>query len=266
MILTTLKDTIFENISNSDGLFTRHFHETYTIGITHGGRFKSVSSEKASFSYKNSTRVINPSEVHYGDSSSWQYTNIYPRVELLVELYKQIYFEKRVPIFHSHIIEDEELYKKLYIFFKSVFEKTDSMQIETYLIEAFSYLILNYTDSSKDFSSLFNEVKVIKNSIEYIHDNLNNTILLDEIAKNVEVSKYHFLRVFKSSLGVTPHNYIVFQRVNKAKEEILKGKSMSSTSFSTGFSDQSHFIKSFRKIYGYSPSTLLNSKNYLLYK
>lgn len=143
MIISSLKDTIFENIKNSEGLFTKHFHETYTIGITHGGCFKSINNEETSFSYKNSTRVINPNEVHYGDSNSWNYTNIYPRVELLVELYKQIYFEKKVPIFNSHIIENEKLYMLLYTFFKSVFDKADEMQIEINLIEAFSYLILN---------------------------------------------------------------------------------------------------------------------------
>ncbi len=49
-----LKHTVFENIENSNGNFTKHFHDTYTIGLTHDGFFKSINSQKATLCYKNS--------------------------------------------------------------------------------------------------------------------------------------------------------------------------------------------------------------------
>lgn len=264
MKLESLNETIFENIQNSNGKFTKHFHDTYTIGLTHDGLFKSISSYDTSNSYKNSTRIINPGEVHCGDSTSWKYTNFYPKLEVLVDIYEQIYFEKKIPVFNKHIIEDINLYNLLLNFFISAYKNEDRFEIESNLISALSYLIKNYTNSTKEFTGLFDDKKIIKDSIEYIKDSLDTNILLDELAKNSNLSKYHFLRVFKNHMGLTPHQYILTQRVQKAKELILSGENLNYIAHSVGFSDQSHFIRNFKKIYGYNPKELKKENNFIL--
>jgi len=260
-----LKHTVFENIENSNGKFTKHFHDTYTIGLTNSGRFKSILSNQSCLSYKNSTRIINPGEVHYGDSQSWHYTNFYPKIELLVELYEQMFNEKKIPVFKEHIIEDIQLYCLLCLFFQSAFQEADKMLIETNMINVLSYLIQNYTDHTKEYLDLFNDKEIIKNSIEYINDSLESNISLDELALNSNLSKFHFLRVFKKSVGLTPHHYILTQRIHKAKDLILNGSSLSDAGLDVGFNDQSHFIRNFRKIYAYSPKELLTKSNFVLY-
>jgi len=266
MTYSGFKQTVFENIENSNGQFTKHFHDTYTIGITNDGMFKSINSRQSCLSFKNSTRIINPGEVHHGDSKSWNYTNFYPKVELLVELYEQMYFEKKMPIFKDHIIEDIYLCNLLYQFFQSAFNYQDKMIIETNMINVLSYLIKNYTHQTKDYSKLFNNKKIIKDSIEYINDSLESNISLDDLAQSSNLSKYHFLRVFKKNIGLTPHHYILTQRIHKAKELVLNGSTLGEVGPSVGFNDQSHFIRNFRKIYGYSPKELLKKSNFVLYK
>ena len=113
---------------------------------------------------------------------------------------------------------------------------------------------------------LFDESCVVKISMEYIHDNLHHDITLEELSAQTHLSKYHFLRVFKKNIGLTPHQYIIIERIQKAKELVLKGKSLGEVGFDVGFSDQSHFIRNFRKIYGYSPKLLLQKSNFILYK
>ncbi len=265
MILSSLNNTEFEDVENSNGLFSKHFHDTYTIGITHGGVFKSISANQSSLSYQYSTRIINPGDVHGGDSHTWSYTNVYPKIEFMVNIYEQMYHEVKMPIFSKHIIDDLDLYRLLYRFFLSAYRKEEKMFIEINAIEAFSYLIKNYASSKRDFTPLFDDKKVVKGSIEYINDNISENILLDDLAQNFNLSKYHFLRVFKSDIGLTPHNYILTQRVDKAKESILRGKSLLEASAEMGFSDQSHFIRNFKKIYGYSPKELLKKSNFILY-
>jgi len=266
MNMQALEDTVFENIQNSNGKFTKHFHDTYTIGLTHDGLFKSVNSKQSSLSYKDSTRIINPDEIHCGDSQSWKYTNFYPKIDLLAELYEQIYFEKKIPIFQKHIIQDITLFNLLYHFFQSAYNKMSQMEIETNLILALSYLIKNYTHNTKEYNNQFDDKKIMKNSIEYIKDSLDTNLSLDTLAAHSSLSKYHFLRVFKKSIGLTPHHYILTQRIHKAKELILYGESLSVAGLTVGFNDQSHFIRNFRKIYGYSPKELLKKSNFILYK
>ena len=257
--------TVFESIENSNGNFTKHFHDTYAIGITNSGLFKSITSNESCLSYQNSTRIVNPGEVHHGDSKCWNYTNFYPKVQLLVDLYEQMFFEKKIPFFREHVVEDIHLVKLLYVFFQSVYTYSDKMLIETNMITILSYIIQNYTDHTKKYLPMFNDQKIIKNSIEYINDSLEYNLSLDELANNSHLSKYHFLRVFKKSVGLTPHQYILTQRVDKAKDLVLNGATLSDAGLEVGFNDQSHFIRIFRKMHGYSPKELLKKNNFILH-
>ena len=266
MNLKALKNTLFENIDNTNDSFAKHFHDTYTIGITNDGLFKSINSNKTFLSYKNSTRIINPGEVHGGISSSWRYTNFYPSIELVSNIYEQIFFEKKLPIFEKHIIEDKYLYQLLHQLFISVYMKYNNMQVEIKLIDVLSYLIKEYTSTTRNHNALFHEEKIINKSIEFINDMKGLDISLDDLSKNVNLSKYHFLRVFKKHLGITPHNYIIAHKIKRAKDMIINGESLSDTSIDVGFSDQSHFTRNFKKFYGYTPKKLLNNSNIILYK
>ncbi|QKF81323.1 AraC family transcriptional regulator [Halarcobacter ebronensis] len=266
MKLETLNEVFFENIKNSNDNFVKHFHDTYIIGITHDGMFKSINQNRATLLYKNSTRVLNPGEIHCGDSNSWKYTNFYPPLELISEIYEQIYFEKALPCFTKHILEDINLYNLLLKFFISAYSNEDKLEIESNLIIAVSYLIKNYTDSTKKYSPLFDDKKIIKDSVEFMKDCLDTNISLDDLALNSNLSKYHFLRVFKNSIGITPHQFILSQRVQKARELIVKGEQLNQVASTVGFSDQSHFIKNFKRIYGYVPSELKNKDNFIIYK
>lgn len=266
MILSTLKNTTFENIEDSNGIFTKHFHDTYTIGITHDGFFKSIKTHESTLSYKHSTRVINPGEIHHGDSCSWKYTNFYPDVDLLAQIYEQIFFEKRVPIFSEHIIEDIVLYQKLLRFFQSAYLNASALEIETHMIDTLSYLIQHCATQNLSIEAFYKDPTIIHSALEYIHDSLDTNIALDDLSLQTGLSKFHFLRTFKKQIGLTPHQYIITQRIFKARELILKGQSLSQASFQVGFNDQSHFGRNFRKIYGYSPKTLLKKSNFILYK
>jgi AraC-like DNA-binding protein len=265
MKLESLNKTFFENIHNSNDCFTKHFHNTYTIGLTHDGMFKSINENKALVSYKKSTRIINPNEVHGGNSSCWRYTNFYPSTNLLNQIYEQIFFEKKIPIFTKHIINDLHLYELLSNFFISAYSDENEMQIETNLIIALSYLIKNYTDKTIK-EPIFDDKKIIRNSIEYIKDNINYNISLDDLASNSNLSKYHFLRIFKNSIGITPHQYILVNKIEKSKELILNGVKLSQVAYTLGFNDQSHFIRNFKRIYGYVPSNVKQKSNFILYK
>jgi len=228
--------------------------------------FKSFNTNKTFLSYKNSTRIINPGEVHGGESSSWKYTNFYPSIELLAQIYEQMFFEKKFPIFEKHIIEDIHLYQLLYSLFVSVYSKDDSMEIEIKLIDVLSYLIKHYTHTTKTYDNSFHNESIINSSIEYIQDMIESNISLDDLASNVHLSKYHFIRVFKQHLGITPHNYIIANKIQKAKTKIIQGESLIEASINLGFSDQSHFIRNFKKIYGYTPKKLIDNSNIILYK
>ena len=75
-----------------------------------------------------------------------------------------------------------------------------------------------------------------------------------ELAAIAQMSPYHFIRLFRKATGKTPHQYILDQRITKAKYLLQQGEiSISETAAIVGFCDQSHLTKYFRRITGVTP-------------
>lgn len=90
--------------------------------------------------------------------------------------------------------------------------------------------------------------------ISFIHDNYHNQITLDDILKNVHISKYHFIRIFHRIMGSTPYNYLTSYRINIAKTMLCStGRSIADIAYSCGFLDTSQFIRHFKKHTGMKP-------------
>ncbi len=77
---------------------------------------------------------------------------------------------------------------------------------------------------------------------------------LAELAAAAGFSKYHFIRVFKQTFGLTPHQFILQRRVRKAQKLLRLGQTSTEAALTAGFCDQSHFIKYFAKQLGLTPS------------
>ena len=75
------------------------------------------------------------------------------------------------------------------------------------------------------------------------------------LAREAGVSAFHFARLFKQSTGNSPHQYLLQRRLDRAKTMLRQAQmSLAEISASTGFADQSHFTKVFRRFTGVTPS------------
>jgi AraC family transcriptional regulator len=89
---------------------------------------------------------------------------------------------------------------------------------------------------------------------DYINDNLSTDIKLSNLSELIGISQFHFSRLFKQSVGMSPHQYVINQRIERAKS-LLKNPQLSviEIAFLCGFSSHSHFGKYFRQITGLTP-------------
>lgn len=92
-------------------------------------------------------------------------------------------------------------------------------------------------------------------ALEYIRDNLTAELRLADIAEAARLSPYHFVRLFGRCMGITPHRYVIAQRVEQAKP-LLRGGGLSLAQIAqrVGFSDHSHFTRHFKRLVGVPPS------------
>jgi AraC family transcriptional regulator len=94
----------------------------------------------------------------------------------------------------------------------------------------------------------------LRRATEYINDNLRDTLALKDIARTVSMSPYHFAHVFKRTVGVTPHHYVIERRIEKAKS-LLRDTAWSVTEIAqhVGYTNPSHFSTVFQRFTGHSP-------------
>lgn len=90
--------------------------------------------------------------------------------------------------------------------------------------------------------------------ILYIHENYQNSIRVEDLAKIALMSKYHFTRVFKRETGQTPLQYVLGHRMFMAKELLTSSKEpIADVAGAVGYNDASYFSEIFNKSTGYLP-------------
>lgn len=101
----------------------------------------------------------------------------------------------------------------------------------------------------------------LRQAKEFIHENLERDLSLAEVAEAVGLSQFHFARSFRHSTGLTPQQYLILQRINRAKELLSRGElPLVEVSIQAGFKNQSHFTTLFRKFTAFTPKEFRESK------
>ncbi|GAA5085527.1 hypothetical protein GCM10023210_06470 [Chryseobacterium ginsengisoli] len=91
--------------------------------------------------------------------------------------------------------------------------------------------------------------------VDYIRKNLHQKLSIDSIAKMAYVSKSNFFKMFKDELGTSPNEFILQERINRAKELLASQNSIKETAYQTGFSDTNYFTRVFKQLVGVTPKS-----------
>jgi AraC family transcriptional regulator len=90
--------------------------------------------------------------------------------------------------------------------------------------------------------------------LEYIHAHLERDIQLADLAGSLGMSQFHFSRLFKHSIGTSPYQYLLQQRIERAKQLLKQtDRSIVDIALECGFNSHSHLSKQFRQIAGMTP-------------
>ena len=165
-----------------------------------------------------------------------------------------------LPVLHSR---DRILDSLVLLFLEEMnnAELANQMCIE-HLVDLFTvHLLRNYCTFPlvvKEYSDGLAPHK-LKQAQEYINDYLDSNIRVKQLSELVGISQYHFSRMFKKSTGYTPHEYVVLQRVERAKRLLKENKlTLADVSADCGFTHQSHMGKMFVKHVGTTPKRYRN--------
>ncbi|MEL6383372.1 MAG: AraC family transcriptional regulator [Cyanobacteria bacterium J06626_18] len=237
--------------------FSRHSHEGYAIGV--------IESGVEAFAYRGNTYqapagtlvVIHPGEVHTGYAAiqeGWQYRMIYPAVALIQRATAQLGFpSSHVPFFHETLIADPNLIRQFRAFHQASEHNTSSLERESKLLWLIAHLIHKYGELRSPLPRLHRDRAVTDRAKTYLRDRYTESITLDDLAQAVDLPPLRLLRLCRREWGLPPHRYLIQLRVQQAKRLIAAKVPLAIVAADTGFSDQSHLNRHFKRLVGVTP-------------
>ncbi|MBF7025536.1 AraC family transcriptional regulator [Staphylococcus kloosii] len=137
--------------------------------------------------------------------------------------------------------------------------RKEPLQEERVSIQIYKLLYELNTLNGKYYKNHTNDV--IYKAQEFMNSNYSSSIAIKDIANHVNLSDFHFCRLFKRVLGYTPKQYLREIRINKSKTLLqTTKKSISEISSNCGFNSETYFVTNFKKYTNMTPTEFRNIK------
>lgn len=117
-----------------------------------------------------------------------------------------------------------------------------------------TYYLLEITRIKNNCYSNQGQIDTVIGTRHFINNNYNKLLNLDLLSKISYTSKFHLIRIFKRYYGQTPKQYLIDRRLEKSKELLIKGQSITETCYDIGFESPSSFSTLFKSHFGMTPS------------
>jgi AraC family transcriptional regulator len=118
-----------------------------------------------------------------------------------------------------------------------------------HLLRHYSTLTRTVTSQSRSLTHT-----QLQQAIDYIHTHLNRDLSLAELASVINISPTYFASLFKQATGTSPHQYVIQQRVERAKVMLRRTDlAIADIAIQVGFSSQSHLTQQFKRVTGLTP-------------
>lgn len=240
--------------------FDRHYHLDYHVGLVTEGAQRQHFKGDSMIVTPGSIAFMPPGEIHDGSGEGERpYTLKTFRLSpaLLQNLSLELTGSHRQPEFAAGLLVNTRLANNLLRLHEAMHSpvRISALAIQT---EWLSQLHFLFTQSGAIRPS---EVKgtlapaqwqTIK---DYCLAHLSEKITLDTLASLCVLGRFHFLRQFKQTIGMTPHAWLLRLRLEHACTLLAEGtQTLTEVALNVGFYDQSHFNRAFRQAFGVPPS------------
>ncbi|MGF7034745.1 AraC-like DNA-binding protein [Paenibacillus mucilaginosus] len=224
--------------------YKKHAHQEYAIGVTLRGIQHFNLDGTLQLSYQNGIMLFNPEQAHDGmahDHTGLDYVMLYIEPELLLEAAGK----KDIVRFSTPIVYDYSLEQQVLRLSQAVLSEKDEALCSELLLSLTDRLVRSNlsTDHKKDSA-------LLKKAKDMIHASLEHVLKLDDICSELHLSKFQFIRLFKAHTGISPYQYFLNCKIERAKQLIEKNGDVYSAVAECGFVDLTHLNKHFKSVYG----------------
>lgn len=237
--------------------FSRHVHWVFSLGAVERGT-RVIHHRGKEYRVKpGCISLISPGEVHSGgaaDDDGYDNRSIRLQGDYYRLLASQITgWEDKLPCFPQPVYRDQELHQQVIDLHTLLGQKIPTLEKEYSLLNTLALLIQRYA-LEKPEPVLINQKGIpVQEVCSYIRNHFAENISLQELAQIAGLSPYHLARVFTEEVGIPPHEYQTQIRLNNALDLLSLKKPIIEVAVETGFFDQSHFTRAFKKKFGTTP-------------
>ncbi|MEM6254730.1 MAG: AraC family transcriptional regulator [Cyanobacteria bacterium P01_D01_bin.156] len=237
--------------------FSRHAHDGFGIAIVESGVMEFDYRGASHLVPAGSIGIVQPGEMHTGHAlleTGWTYRTLLPAVGWLQQAAKELNEgSDSMPYFASPVIQDKRLNQQLISLHRTLETSPSLLERESCFLWGLTQLVHRYATNRPQASSIGQENAAVRQVQEYLNYHYTQNISLEALAKLVNLSPFRLLRAFRKQTGLPPHAYLNHVRIKQAKQLLTLGYPIAETAIATGFSDQSHLHRHFKKMVGVTP-------------
>lgn len=243
--------------------FARHTHDEFAVGVIEQGALGFEYRGGRLVAPPGSINLANPDTPHTGYPASqagWSYRMLYLHPDILQRTASDIAGRPRgMPFFQAGVIHDAALAQAIGQLHRAIeLGPAALLEQEGGLLGILARLIGRHADDRPQPIAVGQEPRSIRVIREYIEECYAEDISLAALAGLAGLSPYHLTRVFRQATGMPPHAYLLDVRIRRARQLLRQGQPLAETAYATGFVDQSHFHRQFKRVVGVTPGQYRN--------
>ena len=253
--------------------FAPHVHDGFSIGVCLEGLEMIRYRGRRHYAAPGSVVILPPGEAHTGGPSggaNFVYRVMYPSVELLADR------AARPPRFPEPVVMDPALATELRRAHAALSRAargigprpaelagtelagTEPLETESQLCWLFGELVRRHAASAGPTHVLPGTGLVARQVMDRLADQLTGPPALADLAADAGLSRYQLLRSFRAEVGMPPYAWLAQHRVARARVLLEHGHRPAEAAMLTGFADQAHLTRWFRRVVGITPGAYRN--------
>lgn len=232
--------------------FDLHRHDTYALGVTMRGVQTFRYRGEQRYSLPGRVIVLHPDELHDGGAATDDglvYRMLYLEPSVLFQCLEAARIG--LPFVDEPVIEDNHFAGLLLAALGELDRELDELFVDDFVSQLADGLVQHARLPQRPLGSIaWGQAKAAR---EYLEAHVTRGVRSEDLERITGLDRFALARHFRAAFATSPHRFLLMRRLQQAKVMIGQGESIAEVAAATGFADQSHLTRHFKKAFGIAP-------------
>ncbi|MGV1789043.1 AraC family transcriptional regulator [Rhizobium sp. A37_96] len=232
--------------------FDLHRHDTYALGVTLRGVQTFRYRGEQRYSMPGRVIILHPDELHDGGAATEDglvYRMLYLEPSMLFQCLEAARIG--LPFVDDPVVEDDRLAGLLLAALGELDRELDELFVDDFVSRLADGLVQHARLPQRPLGSIaWGQVKTAR---DYLEAHVMRGVRSQELERITGLDRFALARHFRAAFATSPHRFLLMRRLQQAKTLIGEGESIAEVAAATGFADQSHLTRHFKKAFGIPP-------------